>query len=57
MKKLIVLVLALVVGITTLCLVNHKEEDYLRIHIRANSNSEYDQQIKYKVKDARANCR
>lgn len=52
MKKLIVLVLALVVGITTLCLVNHKEEDYLRIHIRANSNSEYDQQIKYKVKDA-----
>ena len=39
MKKLIVLVLALVVGITTLCLVNHKEEDYLRIHI---SNSSYD---------------
>ena len=52
MKKFIIRVLALVVGITTLCLVNHKEEDYLRIHIRANSNSEYDQQIKYQVKDA-----
>ena len=26
--------------------------DYLRIHIRANSNSEIDQNIKYKVKDA-----
>lgn len=51
MKKLIVLALALVVAISTFCLVNQKEEDYLRIHIRANSNSEYDQQIKYKVKD------
>lgn len=51
MKKLIVLALALVVTISTFCLVNQKEEDYLRIHIRANSNSEYDQQIKYKVKD------
>ncbi len=51
MKKLIVLALALVVAIGTFCLVNQKEEDYLRIHIRANSNSEYDQQIKYKVKD------
>lgn len=26
-------------------------EDYLRIHIRANSNSEEDQTVKYKVKD------
>jgi len=51
MKKLIVLALALVVAIGTFCLVNQKEEDYLRIHIRGNSNSEYDQQIKYKVKD------
>lgn len=29
---------------------NYKEE-YLRIHIRANSNSEIDQSIKYKIKD------
>lgn len=26
--------------------------EYLRIHVRANSNSEQDQQVKYKVKDA-----
>ena len=26
--------------------------DYLRIHIRANSNSEFDQNVKYQVKDA-----
>lgn len=26
--------------------------EYLRIHIRANSNSEFDQNVKYKVKDA-----
>lgn len=28
------------------------EPEYLRIHIRANSNSEADQAVKYKVKDA-----
>jgi len=27
------------------------QKEYLRIHIRANSNSEYDQSVKYKVKD------
>ncbi len=27
-------------------------ENYLRIHIRANSNDEIDQKVKYKVKDA-----
>ena len=47
-----VLAVALVIAISTFCLLNHKENDYLRIHIRANSNSEYDQQIKYQVKDA-----
>ena len=52
MKKLIVLAVELVIAISTFCLLNHKENDYLRIHIRANSNSEYDQQIKYQVKDA-----
>lgn len=52
MKKLIVLGMVLVAAICTFCLLNHKEEDYLRIHIRANSNSEYDQQIKYIVKDS-----
>ena len=27
------------------------QSDYLRIHVRANSNSQYDQSIKYAVKD------
>lgn len=52
MKKLIVFGVALVVAISAFCLLNNKNEDYLRIHIRANSNSEYDQNIKYQVKDA-----
>ena len=29
-----------------------RSADYLRIHVRANSNSEEDQAVKYKVKDA-----
>jgi len=29
----------------------HMEYDYLRVHIRANSNSEIDQEIKYIIKD------
>ncbi len=29
----------------------NEEKEYLRIHIRANSNSSVDQEIKYKVKD------
>lgn len=31
---------------------NAEGEDYLRIHIRADSNSHFDQQVKYEVKDA-----
>ena len=30
---------------------NETQTDYLRIHVRANSNSQIDQNIKYKVKD------
>ena len=30
---------------------NLTNADYLRIHIRANSNDEVDQQVKYKIKD------
>lgn len=52
MKKIIVFAVAMVAVICVFCAVNQKEEDYLRIHIRANSNSEYDQQIKYQVKDS-----
>lgn len=31
---------------------NEIEKEYLRIHVRADSNSEEDQAVKYKVKDA-----
>ena len=31
------------------------EYDYLRLHIRANSNSEIDQNVKYKIKDLMVN--
>ncbi len=50
MKKLVVCVMAIVACISCVFLVNDKEEDYLRLHIRANSNSEYDQNIKYDIK-------
>lgn len=53
MKKLLViccLIGAVVVG--ALCLPKKEVKcDYLRLHIRANSNSETDQNIKYEIKD------
>lgn len=60
MKKLFIV---LILVIFCLCLVgvlhspikeNNKisNNDYLRIHIRANSNSDIDQKIKYAIKDA-----
>lgn len=53
MKKLFIvfgLILIIVVG----ALLIPKKEinyDYLRLHIRANSNSEIDQKVKYEIKD------
>ena len=42
-----------IVLIFLLCPVGgNAESEYLRVHIRANSNSQADQEIKYKVKDA-----
>lgn len=56
MKK-IVAVLVLIIAIGCIALAGLGEKDtaqteYLRIHIRANSNSEEDQSVKYKVRDA-----
>lgn len=53
MKKLgvvisIIAILLIVIVGTTYKQVN---KDYLRIHIRANSNAEVDQLVKYKIKD------
>lgn len=58
MKRLFItlsLILALC-GIAVFGIINHKNSssnsEYLRIHIRANSNSETDQKVKYEVRDA-----
>ena len=44
---IIILILA-----CTVCFLPQKRVDYLRLHVRANSNSEVDQAVKYKVKQA-----
>ncbi len=58
MKKfLIVIALILAVAATVFIVNANKTEsteayaDYLRIHVRANSNSDEDQKVKYEVKD------
>ncbi len=58
MKKFCITFFALIIIIATVFLVCGTEaqsvdadSDYLRIHVRANSNSAIDQQVKYEVKD------
>lgn len=58
MKKFLIVLILLVCSLVTIgfCFNNYgnvenENNDYLRIHIRANSNSEVDQEIKYKIKD------
>ncbi len=54
MKKLIV-IFGLVLAVCLMCLFIPQKEtsecEYLRLHIRANSNTEVDQKIKYEIKD------
>lgn len=56
MKKLcITLLLLSIISLTAIGIILPKEEvntEYLRIHVRANSNLEEDQEVKYFVKDA-----
>ena len=56
MKKIAVIALFAVAVVGILCFGMQKGEtqnaDYLRVHIRANSNSETDQAVKYRVRDA-----
>lgn len=58
MKKIIIAVVALAVVLTVLLSAVSKKqeselrEQYIRIHIRANSNEEADQKVKLKVRDA-----
>lgn len=57
MKKFIIFVMCLFVVLSIIGLCYNKNytslsnSDYLRIHIRANSNSDIDQDIKYVIKD------
>ena len=57
MKKLVALLFAILAVVGTVLIVKNTgvtaqaDTDYLRIHVRANSNSETDQSIKYIVKD------
>ena len=54
MKNILFAVAALVAVVALICLVPCKQAntEYLRIHIRADSNSQADQTVKYKVKAA-----
>ena len=51
MKRFVVLSLVFVLSLFVFCGCKNDENKYLRIHIRAKSNLEIDQSIKYKVKD------
>lgn len=57
MKKFFIMVLTSFVVITIIAFSSNlnyntlKNSDYLRIHIRANSNSQTDQNVKYLIKD------
>ena len=56
MKKFVCFIFIAVAIIVTIAIASNAvyseaETDYLRIHVRANSNSEVDQAVKYKVKD------
>ncbi len=57
MKKFVIALFLIIAVIATAAYVGRKstektsEYDYLRIHVRANSNEQCDQDVKYKVKD------
>ena len=53
MKKYIIITICAIIAITFLAsgLKTQTEYEYLRIHIRANSNLQIDQDIKYEIKD------
>lgn len=56
MKKFLIAVLLIAALMATIvialgALPVYADTDYLRIHVRANSNEQTDQNVKYKVKD------
>lgn len=54
MKKIGIIFSSLIIMLLIILGTTYKQvnKDYLRIHIRANSNAEVDQLIKYKIKDS-----
>ena len=50
-KGIIILIIGIISLTVIFSAVNKTEKEYLRIHVRANSNQECDQQIKYEIKD------
>ncbi len=52
MKKTVLVIFALLILLTSLCISSPTKTTYLRIHIRANSNEDFDQTIKYAVKNS-----
>lgn len=58
MKKIIICIsiISLVLVLVFATKTSEGNEEYLRIHIRANSNSSVDQEVKYKVRDEIVDC-
>ena len=53
MKKILIIIIAVVAIFACALAMPNKEnkQEFLRLHIRANSNSEIDQKVKYQIKD------
>lgn len=54
MRKIFIVVITIIIGAAFVLFSTNKtdaNEEFLRIHIRANSNLEIDQNVKYKIKD------
>ena len=55
MKKIVILTLLLMISLSGCVDTKNRKQDCVRIHIRANSNSEIDQSVKLDVRDAVVN--
>ena len=55
MKKIVILTLLLMISLSGCVDTKTRKQDCVRIHIRANSNSEIDQSVKIDVRDAVVN--
>ena len=55
MKKIVILTLLLMISLSGCVDTKNRKQDCVRIHIRANSNSEIDQSVKMDVRDAVVN--